>query len=150
MGSHGGVSSAVGGLCPHATLALEHIQARTFKRPTSVLGSGVRSSKDYAAGKELVRAAQLGNHLTAEEYKDVMAILEGAEKCGVWPVIETEPDQYLTLDTRSRTTPHGWASVKFDRSSEGGASRRTTTSRNFMCKVRVPKIYVVPSVTRSV
>ncbi|CAN0355316.1 unnamed protein product, partial [Ectocarpus sp. 6 AP-2014] len=38
VGSHGGVASAVGGLCQHAALALEHMAANTMKRATSVLG----------------------------------------------------------------------------------------------------------------
>ncbi|CAM9445492.1 unnamed protein product, partial [Ectocarpus fasciculatus] len=133
VGSHGGVASAVGGLCQHAALALEHMAAKKMKKATSVLG-GVASG-DYTAAKELVRSAKLGSHLTTEEYNDVMSIVEGAERSGVWPVVETELHQYMVLDMRSRTTELDWGSVKFDQVSEGGASRRMTSSRHYMCKV---------------
>lgn len=137
VGSHGGVASAVGGLCQHAALALEHMAAKKMKKATSVLG-GVASG-DYTAAKELVRSAKLGSHLTTEEYNDVMSIVEGAERSGVWPVVETELHQYMVLDMRSRTTELDWGSVKFDQVSEGGASRRMTSSRHYMCKVRATR-----------
>lgn len=95
--------------------------------------------ENYAAAKELVTTAKVGSHLTTEEYKDVMSIVEGAERSFVWPVVQTEPQQYMVLDMRSRTTELDWASVKFDQAPEGGASRRMTSSRHFMCKVRVTK-----------
>ncbi|CAM9396077.1 unnamed protein product, partial [Ectocarpus sp. 4 AP-2014] len=95
--SHGGVASAVGGLCQHAALALEHMAAKTMKRATSVVG-GV-ASRDYAAAKDLVTAAKLGSHLTAEECNDVLSIAEGAERSGVWPVVETECHQYMVLES---------------------------------------------------
>lgn len=130
------MASAVGGLCQHAALALEHMAAKKMKKATSVL-CGVASG-DYTAAKELVRSAKLGSHLT-EEYNDVMSIVEGAERSGVWPVVETELHQYIVLDMRSRTTELDWGSVKFDQVSEGGASRRMTSSRHYMCKVRATR-----------
>eukprot|EP00752_Nemacystus_decipiens_P015187 g13523.t1 len=131
--SHGGVSSAVGSLCPHAKLALEHMTANTMKKATSVRSEGI-GIRDYDAAKELVKAAKSSSHLTTEEYNDVMSIVEGAERSGVWPVVETERHQYMVLDMRSRTTELDWGSVKLDQVAEGGASRRLTSSRNFMCK----------------
>lgn len=136
-GNHGGVASAVGGLCQHAALALEHMAARTMKKATTVQG-GV-ASRDYAAAKELVTAAKSDGHVTNEEYNDVKAIVEGAERSNVWPVVETEPHQYMVLDCRSRTTELDWGSVKFDQFTPGEAPRRMTSSRLFMCKVRVRK-----------
>ena len=139
MESHGGVSSAVGSLCAHAKLALKHMTANTMKKATIVRSGGI-ASRDYDAAKELVTAAKSSSHLTTEEYNDVMSIVEGAERSGVWPVVETERHQYMVLDMRSRTTELDWGSVKLDQVAEGGASRRLTSSRNFMCKVRVTKV----------
>ncbi|CAB1101678.1 unnamed protein product [Ectocarpus sp. CCAP 1310/34] len=65
-----------------------------------------------------------------------MSIMEGAERSGVWPVVVTERHQYMVLDMRSRTTELDQGSIKFDQVSEGEASRRVTSSRHFMCKVR--------------
>lgn len=135
--THGGVASAVGGLCQHAALALEHMAARTIKKATTVQG-GV-ASRDYAAAKELVTTAKSDGQVTDEEYNDIMAIVEGAERSDVWPVVETERHQFMVLDERSRTTELDWGAVKFDEVTPEDAPRRMTSSRLFMCKVRIRK-----------
>lgn len=124
------MASAVGGLCEHATIAFNHLALNTARKTTRV-GAGIDIG-NYASLREVVAAAKSGGHLGDDEYNDVMAMVAGAESRKVWSVVETEPNQYVVLDTRTRTSEHDWACVKFDK---GGGARSMTPGRNFMCRV---------------
>lgn len=131
MGGHGGVASAVGGLCPHAKAALEHIDKKTAKRAKEVKGDGW----DYAAAKEEVEEHKKNGYLSVQRYDAIMAMVAEAEESGLWAVYETEPKYYVVRDARTRTSEHGFACVKNDIVDPGKSPRRVTSARGFMCRV---------------
>lgn len=136
MAGHGGVASAVGGLCPHAKAALEHIDKKTAKRAKEVKGDGW----DYAAAKEEVETQKKDGYLSVLRYSAIMAMMEEAEESGLWPVYETEAKHYVVRDARTRTSEHGYACVKHDLIDPDKSSRRLTSGRGFMCRVRLQHV----------
>ncbi|CBJ26166.1 expressed unknown protein [Ectocarpus siliculosus] len=130
-GSHGGVASAIGGLCKHAKAALEHMRKKTVKDAREVKGDGW----DWDAAKEHVATAKSDGHLSVVEHTVIMTMVERAEGSGVWPVYETEPNHFVVRDDRTRTSEHDYACVKYDTVEPGKSSRRLTPPKNFMCRV---------------
>lgn len=133
-GSNGGVASAVRGRCQHATAALDHIKRKVAKDATKVKIDG---EQNFAGVKKVVAAAKADGLLLEKEFIDVIAVVDGAEGSGVWPLYETEHNHYAVYDNRTRTTEHDWGTVKFDNPSPGSAPRRTTAGKKLMCRVRL-------------
>lgn len=134
--TNGGVASAVGGLCEHGKVALDHIEKKSAKRATRVGGNDL----DFEKARERVTAAKTSGHLTDAELNNMLAMVGGAESNGVWPVYETEPNHYVVFDARTRTTELDYACVKNDIVLPGTAPRRVTDGKNLMCRVRLRNV----------
>ncbi|CAM9914986.1 unnamed protein product, partial [Pylaiella littoralis] len=129
--NNGGVPSLIGGVCRHGAAALLHIKKKTVKHATKVRIAGEQT---FDGVKMLAEKAKAAGLVTQPEFDDVMAVIVGADRNGVWPLYETERRHFAIYDNRKRTTEQDWGCVKNDEVSPGSAPRRLTPERHLMCR----------------
>ncbi|CAN0432819.1 unnamed protein product, partial [Pylaiella littoralis] len=132
--NNGGVPSLIGGVCRHGAAASLHIMKKTGKHATKVRIAGEQT---FDGVKMLAEKAKAAGLVTQPEFDDVMAVIVGADRNGVWPLYETERRHFAIYDNRKRTTEQDWGCVKNDEVSPGSAPRRLTPERHLMCRVRL-------------